>query len=133
MVSPLSVTSLALQSVAADAALLGGRWTGAVLEMAAVLSAMLWGFALWWIAAASLITRHSGRAALTGTAADWAYVFPLAAMVIATLTLGRVWQSTLVEWLGVLLGLALVVVWIAVAARSAASLAADRRARIGGP
>jgi tellurite resistance protein TehA-like permease len=132
MVSPLSVTSLALPSVAADTAVLGGRWTGAVLEMAAVLAAMLWGFALWWMAAACLITRHSGRAALTGTAADWAYVFPLAAMLIATLTLGRVWQSAMVEALGALFGLGLVVVWTVVAARSAASLAADRRARAAG-
>jgi hypothetical protein len=38
----------------------------------------------------------------------------------------------MVEWLGALFGLGLVVVWTAVAARSAAILAADRRARATG-
>ena len=119
MISPLAVTSLALQSVARDATLVGGRWTGAVLEMSAVLAAMLWGFALWWMAAASVITRHSGRAALTGTAADWAFVFPTAAMVIATLSLGRFWNSVVVEILGSAFSVALLVIWAVVATLSA--------------
>jgi hypothetical protein len=37
------------------------------------------------VVAASVITRHAGRAALTGTAEDWAFVFPSDAMVIATI------------------------------------------------
>jgi len=36
-------------------------------------------------------------------------------MVIATLTLGRRWQSGLVEMIGFALGVLLAVVWIAVA------------------
>ena len=126
MISPLSVTSLALQSVARDAVLLGGRWTEAVLETASMLAAMLWGFALWWTAAATMITRHSGRGSLTGTAADWAFVFPPAALVIATLTLGRVWNSTMVELLGVAFALCLLGVWGAVGARSLRSIRAGR-------
>jgi tellurite resistance protein TehA-like permease len=118
MISPLAVTSLAMQSVARDASLVGGTWTAAVLEMSVVLAAMLWGFALWWIAVAAVLTRHSGRAALTGTAADWAFVFPTAAMVIATLTLGRFWGSGAVEVLGAALSVALVVVWATVATSS---------------
>lgn len=75
----------------------------------------LWGFALWWIAAAAVITRHAGGAALTYTPADWGFVFPYAAMVIATLTLGRWWQSALVEVIGFGLGVLLTVVWVTVA------------------
>ena len=126
MISPLSVTSLALQSVARDAFLLGGRWTEAVVETAAMLAAMLWGFALWWTAAATLITRHSGRGSLTGTAADWAFVFPPAALVLATLTLGRVWDSTMVELLGVVFAISLLAAWAAVSARSIAAIRADQ-------
>ena len=84
-------------------------------EVATFGAAALWGFALWWIAAAAVITRHAGRAALTYTPADWGFVFPSAAMVIATLTLGRRWQSGLVEMIGFALGVLLAVVWIAVA------------------
>jgi tellurite resistance protein TehA-like permease len=125
MISPLSVTSLALQSVARDVVLLGGRWSDAVLETAAMLAAMLWGFALWWTAAAATITRHAGHRPLTGTAADWAFVFPPAALVIATLTLGRVWNSGMVEYLGAALAACLLAVWLAVGLRSLAAIRAD--------
>ncbi|HEY5117718.1 MAG TPA: hypothetical protein VIJ00_19510, partial [Nakamurella sp.] len=92
------------QSVAGGDHVLGGSWTSAVHEVATFGAAGLWGFALWWIATAAVITRHAGRAALTYTAADWGFVFPSAAMVIATLTLGRWWQSGLVEVIGFGLG-----------------------------
>ena len=104
MISPLAVTSLAMQSVAGGDPMLGGTWTPAVAEVATFGAGALWGFALWWIAAATVVTRHAGRAALTMTAADWGFVFPAAAMVIATLTLGRRWESGLVEAIGPALG-----------------------------
>jgi len=114
MISPLAVTSLALQSVAGGDRMLGGSWTPAVGEVATFAAGALWGFALWWIAAATVVTRHAGRAALTRTAADWGFVFPSAAMVIATLTLARRWQSGLVEMIGLALGVLLAVVWVGV-------------------
>ncbi len=129
MISPLSVTGLALQSVARDASLLGSAWSDALYEIAGFVSAMLWGFALWWIAVVAVLTRHAGRAAFTRTAADWAFVFPMAAMVIATLTLGRYWDSALVEGIAVVLALLLLAFWSAVVAGSVRLLAGERRAR----
>ena len=126
MISPLAVTSLALQSVAGGDHVLGGSWTSAVHEVATFGAAGLWGFALWWIATAAVITRHAGRAALTYTAADWGFVFPSAAMVIATLTLGRWWQSGLVEVIGFGLGVLLAVVWVAVATGAIISMRRGR-------
>lgn len=118
MISPLAVTSMALPAVALDATLVGGTWTAAVLEMSAVLAAMLWGFGLWWIAVAAMIASHARRSALTDTAADWAFIFPPAAMVLATLTLARFWQAPLVEGLGVAMSVVLVAIWATVATRS---------------
>lgn len=114
MISPLAVTSLALQSVAGGDPMLGGSWTPAVAEVATFGAGALWGFALWWIAAATIVTRHAGRAALTRTAADWGFVFPAAAMVVATLTLARRWQSGLVEAIGLTFGVLLALVWLTV-------------------
>lgn len=122
MLSPLSVSALAIQAVAADTSMLGGTWSPAVLQTANFLAALLWGFSLWWIAAATVITAHAGRSALTFTAADWGFVFPTAALVIATSTLGRFWQSGAMEALAVAFSLILLAVWGTVFAASAIAL-----------
>ncbi len=127
MISPLSVSALAIQAVAADTAMLGGTWGPAVLQTANFLAAILWGFSLWWVAVATLITVHSGRRALTFTAADWGFVFPSAALVLATLTLGRFWESGFMEALGVLFSFLLLAVWCFVFVASIVALRRERR------
>lgn len=131
MISPLSVSVLAIQVVAADTAMLGGTWGPAVLQTANFLSAILWGFSLWWVAAATLITIHDGRRAITYSAADWAFVFPSAALVLATLNLGRFWESGFMEGLGVAFSFVLIAVWVSVFVSSIVALVRERRA--GGP
>ncbi len=130
MLSPLSVSALAIQTVASDTSMLGGTWGPAVIQTANFLAAILWGFALWWIAVAGVITAHAGRDAMTYTAADWGFVFPTAALVLATSTLGRFWQSGAMEFLAVLFSVALLAIWATVLV---ASITALRRARRGAP
>ncbi|MFN8125349.1 MAG: hypothetical protein U0R64_02375 [Candidatus Nanopelagicales bacterium] len=126
MMSPLSVGALALPIVAASTADLGGAWGGAIVQAAHLVAALMWGFSMWWFAAAALVTwRWSGQP-LTFTPADWGFVFPFAAMVLSTLALGRLWESGLMEALGVLLSFALAAVWIVVFVSAIVSL---RRAR----
>ncbi len=126
MVSPLAVTSLALQSVAGGDLMLAGSSPQGVTEATTFAAGLLWGFAMWWMAAATVVTRHAGRGALTRTAADWGFVFPSAAMVIATLTLARRWESALVEALGLILGGALALVWLGVIAGAVLGLRRGR-------
>ena len=126
MISPLAVTSLALQAVSAGQKNLGGIWTSAVREGATLAAGFLWGFALWWIAAAAVVTAHVGRSALTRSAADWGFVFPTAAMVIATLTLARTWRSGWVEVVGFVLAVTLGVVWLGVTAATLATIRSGR-------
>lgn len=133
MLSPLSVSALAIQTVAAETAMLGGTWGPAALQTANFLGAILWGFSLWWVAAATLVTIHAGRSAVTFTSADWGFVFPPAAMVLATVTLGRYWQSGFMEAMGVIFSFVLLAVWGSVLTGSIIALARERGDRSAGP
>ena len=128
MISPLSVGALALPTVAANTSELSGTWGSAVIQSADFLASLLWGFSLWWVAAATLVTIHVGRRALTFTPADWGFVFPSAALVLSTLALGRLWQSGFVEGLAIAFSFFLVLLWVSVLFSAIASLARERRA-----
>ena len=78
-----------------------------------------------------MITAHAGRAALTFTAADWGFVFPTAALVLATSTLGRFWQSGVMEALAVVFSLILLLVWGTVFASSVVAVWRERISRSG--
>jgi tellurite resistance protein TehA-like permease len=111
MISPLSVTVLVVAAASGSAG-------GPVPAIAIALAVVLWGFALWWILAAGLLTWHNRGDVLRRGPGDWAYVFPPAAMTIATLTLARRWDSGAIELLGVLFSLLLLLVWAVVAGAS---------------
>lgn len=110
MMSPLSVAGLAVHKVAAAGWILSGDWDPAVQAGADMMAAALWGFALWWIAAASVVTHHAGRDALRFQPSAWGYVFPPAAMTLATLSLARHLDSAFIELLAVLFGISLLVI-----------------------
>lgn len=114
MISPLSLCALALNQVGEDAYQLTARVGDEPVEATHLMAMLLWGFSLWWIAAATAITWDARGSALTSTPADWAYVFPPAAVTIATLVLARVWDSLAMELLGALFAVALLTVWILV-------------------
>lgn len=129
MMSPLSVGALALPIVASSTADLGGAWGGAVIQAAHLMASLLWGFSVWWLAAATLVTWRTAGHPLTFTPADWGFVFPFAALVLSTLALARLWDSGLMEGLAVLFGLILTVVWTAVLIGAMTSLRRDVRER----
>jgi tellurite resistance protein TehA-like permease len=111
MLSPLSVTSLALYQLGRDNEALR-TYIGSVGPGAAQLLAMLlWGFSLWWFLAAALLTWRSRTGAVTYTPADWGYVFPSAALTLATLVLGRNWDSSLMVAIGGAFAVVLLAVW----------------------
>lgn len=122
MISPLSVGALALPTVAANTSELSGTWGSAVMQAADFLASLMWGFSLWWVGAAVLITIHAGRRALTFTPTDWGFVFPSAALVLSTLSLGRLWQSGFVEGLAIAFSFVLVLLWATVLVSAVTSL-----------
>ena len=131
MLSPLSISILAMQQVSLEAEILNseaGRESAAFLDLLAVL---LWGFSLWWVLAAAAITWGSRAGAFTHSPADWSYVFPLAGLSLATIELSRLWKVLPLQWLGAAFAILLFAVWIAITAdtlrnsRGSRTLAAD--------
>lgn len=127
MLSPMSVTALALHTVTRAGVNLAGDWEADVQASSDLLASMLWGFCLWWIAAAAMITRHAGRSAYRFRPASWAYVFPPAAMTLVTIVLGRYWNSAFMEFLAVVFSIVLVLVTAGVSIGAVRAIAAQYR------
>ncbi len=107
----LDLVRLAQVSVAvgaADASLVNG-----ILPVATA----SWGFGLWWMLAALRVLGR-GYPTLPFALSWWAFTFPLAAWTVATVVLGRAWDSTLLATTGIVASVALTLLWGHVAGRT---------------
>lgn len=80
---------------------------------------LLWGYGLWWVAMATLVTAREIRKGLPFNLGWWAYIFPLGVFTLATLKLGDILRMTAFAHLGATLAATLVGIWIVVAVRTA--------------
>jgi C4-dicarboxylate transporter/malic acid transport protein len=79
---------------------------------------LLWGYALWWAAIATMITwRYLGEG-LPFNLGWWGYTFPLGVYAAATLRLSTLLPISALSTLGGALVVALAVIWLIVAART---------------
>lgn len=93
-----------------------------VAMLSQLFSTATWGFGLWWLAiAVSLLVRYVRNGGLPFHLGWWAFTFPLGAFTVATLTLGRAWQTPAIEALAAVLYLTLVGFWVLVTARTVAT------------
>jgi tellurite resistance protein TehA-like permease len=81
-------------------------------------AAILWGFGLWWLALALLITLRYVREGLPFNMGWWAFTFPIGVYSVATLTLGRMTGVSLFEVLGAGFVLMLAAFWLIVFGRT---------------
>lgn len=96
----------------------------AARQAAAILMLLLWGFGVWWLVMASLLTlaaRSAGQ--LPFALSWWGFTFPLGAFVAESLYLGKLlgWGSFLV--IGVAAWLLLCALWLITAFRTASGVA----------
>ncbi|MGB8019654.1 MAG: hypothetical protein WCF04_00335 [Candidatus Nanopelagicales bacterium] len=84
-------------------------------------ASMMWGFGLWWMASALIVLRR-GYARLPFSLSWWGFTFPLAAWTIATIVLGRAWDSGLLATIGWAATAGLFALWAYVAARTLAGI-----------
>lgn len=79
---------------------------------------LLWGYGLWWLAMALLITFRYLRDGLPFNLGWWGYTFPLGVYAVATLRLGSVLPIPAIHGFGVVLVAALACLWLIVGART---------------
>ena len=79
---------------------------------------ILWGFGLWWLVLAILITLRYVREGLPFNMGWWAFTFPIGVYSMATLTLGRMSGVHFFVQLGALFVTTLAVMWLIVTGRT---------------
>jgi len=81
---------------------------------------LMWGYGLWWIAIASLITIRYLREGLPFNLGWWGYTFPLGVYTVATLRLSTILPIAGLAVVGGTMVVALALIWLIVAARTVA-------------
>jgi tellurite resistance protein TehA-like permease len=93
-----------------------GSAATAVSAASSIAATALWGFGLWWLAAAAiLLAVYLRKGSLPYGLGWWAFTFPLGAYTASTLALARTWHASLLEGLTVVLFAILALFWIVVA------------------
>ena len=120
---PIGVGVLALvKMAAAGTAIFGPAAPGTALASKLAATA-LWGFGVWWLAAAALLLVHYLRSGpLPYGVGWWGFTFPLGAYTVATLALSKAWDLSWLGWAGAGLFVLLCLFWLVVAARTAWAL-----------
>lgn len=113
---PVGVGAITLVKMGGAATVLGPE-AGAVAAVSRLAATALWGFGVWWLAAAIvLLAGYLRRGPLPYGLGWWAFTFPLGAFTVATLTLARAWHLGLLEWSGAVLFVLLAAFWLVVTA-----------------
>ncbi|WP_432377227.1 TDT family transporter [Agrobacterium rosae] len=87
----------------------GASFLGAIL---------LWGYGIWWLATAVLITLRYLREGLPFNIGWWGYTFPLGVFAVATLRLSMMVPMSSIAIFGAVLVIALVSMWLLVVAKT---------------
>lgn len=120
---PIGTGALGMLLLGADApAIFAANGLAGVGEIAAGLGLVagitLWGFGLWWMLMAVLITVRYLRDGIPFNLGWWGFTFPLGVYSLATLKLASTLNLTFFAIFGSLLVLALALMWLIVAVRT---------------
>lgn len=118
---PIGTGALGLLVLGGDAPAIfaahGLAGVGAVAQGIGVIGGLtLWGFGLWWVLLASMITVRYAREGAPFNLGWWGYTFPLGVYTAATLKLGATLDFAFFAAAGALFALALAIAWAVVAA-----------------
>ncbi len=99
--------------------------SAAVMGIVSLLGAsILWGFGAWWLLVAlMLLGRYIRRGGVPYGIGWWAFTFPLGALTLATVALGRAWSLAALADISLAMFVLLVLLWLIVTVRTLDSLA----------
>ena len=120
---PIGTGALAMLVMGGDAPAVlsahGLPQLGAAMQTVGVLAALLlWGFGLWWLLLAVLITARCIRNGVPFNLGWWGYTFPLGVYTLASLRLGGTLHLGVFTVFGCTLAAALAAMWVVVMART---------------
>lgn len=120
---PIGTGALGMLLLGADApAIFAANGMAGIGEMAAaiglVAGLLLWGFGLWWMLIALLITARYLRAGIPFNLGWWGFIFPLGVYALATLKLASSFGLMFFSVAGCVLVALLLVMWLIVARRT---------------
>ena len=120
---PIGTGALGMLLLGSDApAIFAANGLPGIGEIAAglglVAGVTLWGFGLWWMLMAVLITRRYLRAGIPFNLGWWGFTFPLGVYALATLKLASTLNLSFFSIFGSVLVLALATMWLIVAKRT---------------
>lgn len=116
---PIGVGALALVKMAGAGAAAFGPVEPTVAMVSKLAATALWGFGIWWLAAAVLLLVHYLRSGpLPYGLGWWGFTFPLGAYTVATLALAHAWDLRGLDWAGAGLFVLLGLFWLLVAGRT---------------
>ena len=122
---PIGTGALGMLVLGADApAILAAHGlvsVGTVAQGIGVVAGLtLWGFGLWWLLLATLITLRYWRAGVPFNLGWWGYTFPLGVYTVTTFRLGTTLDIGFFGIFGAVLTVALVAMWLLVGAKTLA-------------
>ncbi|ABI62395.1 TDT family transporter [Granulibacter bethesdensis] len=120
---PIGTGALGMLLIGADApAILAQHHmaaTGVTVQGLGIMAALLlWGFGLWWMMLATLITIRYWRAGVPFNLGWWGYTFPLGVYTVATFRLGVMLDAGFFSLIGAFLAAILTAMWLLVSART---------------
>ena len=128
---PIGTGALGMLVLGGDApAILAANGLGLVGAVAqglgTVAGLLLWGFGLWWLLLATLITIRYWRAGVPFNLGWWGYTFPLGVYTVATFRLGTTLHLVFFGVTGTVLTVALAAMWLLVGAKTLSGAWAGR-------
>ena len=117
---PIGVGSLALVRLSTTASPIFDQYIAEAQVFLRLGSLALWGFGVWWLVTAIVLTLRYLREPFPFAMSWWAFTFPLGAYTVATYLLADAYQTTALRIFGFALWLLLLFFWTVVLVRTTA-------------